>query len=339
MSSNKIRHIVFTGAWTIAVATFSSPLALATAAVPIVNTGGFESFNLTNLAGQQGWITDSFPPIRPGSAVVQSGVVRSGAKALQIDRAANSDKSWAIDVTNFNIHRIVVVDWDMRVTATGLETGPIGPFFGVESHDLNANPGFTLLGSLGVDATTGEVLYQAEGSGALVASSSEVVFGAWHHYRLLYDFTLHKYSGFFEGTKVVTTGFVDQVLGGGLNDFTITGFSALAAQPDSGSQALTGTVYVDNFRVWDGIPEDFNVDLAVSGLDFSSWKAAFGSGSGADADGDLDSDGVDFLAWQRETGFTLPTSTAVSAAVPEPAGALLLALAAWGLQGRRRCLA
>lgn len=324
------RHFVAAFAW---VLTASLITCVATTALamgdPIVNTGGFDGFSLAPLEGQQGWITDTDPPVRPGSAVVQQAVVQSGNKALQIDRATNSDKSWAVDVTSFSINRFVVVDWDMRVTATGVENA-IGPFFGVESHDLVPyNPGATLLGSLGVDATTGEVLYQATGSGSLVASTKEVVFGAWHHYRLLYDFTLQKYSAFFDGANVVTTGFVDP----GLNDFTHTGFSALAAYSDPASQALTGTAYVDNFRVWDGIPEDFNNDLAVDGLDFSTWKAAFGTTGGADADGDLDSDGLDFLAWQRERGFVAPIS---AAAVPEPAGSMLLALAVLGWRGCRR---
>jgi hypothetical protein len=235
-----------------------------------------------------------------------------------------------VDVTSFNIHRFVVVDWDMRVTATDVENA-LGPFFGVESHDLvPPHPqGFTLLGSLGADATTGEVLYQATGSGSLTASTKEIVFGAWHHYRLVYDFTLQKYSGFFDGSHVVTTGFVDP----GLNDFTHTGFSALAAFDDPASKALTGTAYIDNFRVWDGIPEDFNNDLSVDGLDFAAWKAAFGTSGGADADGDLDSDGRDFLAWQRERGFVPPIS---AGSVPEPVGAILLALAALGLRNCRR---
>jgi hypothetical protein len=329
MTSSKLPHVLSACAWALSSAVLSPLPVLAAANVPIVNTNGFETFSLTDLAGQQNWITDTDPPVRPGSAVVQQAVVHSGNKALQIDRVANSDKSWAIDVTSFNIHRFVVVDWDMRVTATGVENA-IGPFFGVESHDLVPyNPGATLLGSLGVDATTGEVLYQATGSGALVASTKEVVFGGWHHYRLVYDFTLQKYSAFFDGANVVTTGFVDP----GLNDFTHTGFSALAAAADGASQALTGTAYIDNFRVWDGIPEDFDNDLDVDGQDFSVWKGAYGSTSGADADGDLDSDGRDFLAWQRERGFVAPIS---AAAVPEPAGSILAALAALGLRACRR---
>ena len=99
---------------------------------------------------------------------------------------------------------------------------------------------------------------------------------------------------------------------------------------DSASQSLTGTAYFDNFRVWDGIPEDFDNDLDVDNQDFSVWKGAYGTSGGADADGDLDSDGRDFLAWQRERGFVAPVS---AAAVPEPAGAMLLALA------RGACLA
>jgi hypothetical protein len=121
-----------------------------------------------------------------------------------------------------------------------------------------------------------------------------------------------------------------------LYHFTHTGISALATAIDSASSAMTGTAYFDNFRVWNGIPGDFNVDGAVDGADFAAWKAAFGPGAGADADGDADSDGRDFLFWQRERGVNLLASTAAGAPVPEPTAAGLGALVALGLLRAQR---
>ena len=63
-------------------------------------------------------------------------------------------------------------------------------------------------------------------------------------------------------------------------------------------------------------PADFNGDNSVSGADFTNWKGAFAANSLADADEDGDSDGADFLAWQRQLGSGL--ATAVNLAVPEP---------------------
>lgn len=65
---------------------------------------------------------------------------------------------------------------------------------------------------------------------------------------------------------------------------------------------------------------DFNQDGAVNADDLSSWKSAFGASHLADVDGDGDSDGVDFLAWQRQY------SGASVVGVPEPDA---VALALW----------
>jgi len=80
-------------------------------------------------------------------------------------------------------------------------------------------------------------------------------------------------------------------------------------------------------------PADFNQDMFVDVLDFSVWKGAFGTTNEADADGDNDSDGADFLTWQRQFG-SGPPVTAASTPVPEPATVMLLTLAAVGLFAR-----
>lgn len=67
---------------------------------------------------------------------------------------------------------------------------------------------------------------------------------------------------------------------------------------------------------------DFNGDSVVNGLDLAEWRADFGATGGSDADGDLDSDGADFLVWQRQLGQPSPGLASV-AVVPEPATAAL----------------
>jgi hypothetical protein len=79
--------------------------------------------------------------------------------------------------------------------------------------------------------------------------------------------------------------------------------------------------------VWDGIPGDFNINGVVNGADLDVWKTSFAVNSSGDADGNLDSDGNDFLIWQRQVGLNLLPALAVATAVPEPAAAALAAIA------------
>ncbi|RIK87895.1 MAG: hypothetical protein DCC67_01340 [Planctomycetota bacterium] len=74
------------------------------------------------------------------------------------------------------------------------------------------------------------------------------------------------------------------------------------------------------------IPGDFDDDGTVDAADLAQWKGDFGVDAGSNADGDADSDGNDFLIWQRHFGQTAAAPAA--SAVPEPAAA---ALAAAGL--------
>lgn len=90
------------------------------------------------------------------------------------------------------------------------------------------------------------------------------------------------------------------------------------------------------------LPGDFNNDGEVDSADLAHWKTAFGTTAGADADGDLDSDGQDFLAWQRNFGLSWEDFVApnipTAAAVPEPSAVAILTMAALALAPLRRRL-
>ncbi|HEX6961099.1 MAG TPA: hypothetical protein VF175_04480, partial [Lacipirellula sp.] len=75
----------------------------------------------------------------------------------------------------------------------------------------------------------------------------------------------------------------------------------------------------------------------VDSADLAQWKGDFGENDDSDADGDMDSDGGDFLIWQRNLGQM--GAVPAAAAVPEPGvgalfGSSLLAIGA--LRGRNR---
>ena len=83
-----------------------------------------------------------------------------------------------------------------------------------------------------------------------------------------------------------------------------------------------------------GFTADFDHDGNVDGDDLTQLRGDFGQNSLSNADGDGDSDGADFLAWQRQNGS--PLVSAASAPVPEPATVVLLTLAAIAAMGWRR---
>ncbi|MBL9163529.1 MAG: matrixin family metalloprotease [Planctomycetaceae bacterium] len=79
---------------------------------------------------------------------------------------------------------------------------------------------------------------------------------------------------------------------------------------------------------------DFNEDTLVNGADLTTWKGAFGLNANGDADGDNDSDGADYLIWQRNFGATSASGTL--AMIPEPTTLTLMAGSAGLLVYARR---
>ncbi len=108
---------------------------------------------------------------------------------------------------------------------------------------------------------------------------------------------------------------------------TLRIFHAVSPNTSGVGEAIAATLGVDNIRaIGSGsiVPGDFNGVGGVEATDLEKWRDDF-SGAGSDADGDLDSDGDDLLIWQRNLG--QGTSVAAAAAVPEPAGSALIAMA------------
>jgi hypothetical protein len=250
----------------------------------IVNSGGFELPFTTVFLGTgqlEGQINPAgegqvlppgqwlrSPAVGGSTATVQSIVFApgGGTQAVRVDRARNNDARWAVPVTALGYpdypnpfppepaQPLICISWDMRVEPTAGPAGTFGPYFAVEAYD-DQTASVGLLGSLGVDATTAEVLYQAPGTGFLTPSGASVSFGEWNRFAIELDYSTDEYSIFLNGLILGTFGFVDP----GLDQFSDADISAVGAAGDAASQALTGTAYFDNFLVREGpcmvIPE------------------------------------------------------------------------------------
>jgi hypothetical protein len=321
--SNRFRwqHSVF---WIAIVGLLVFIVEAAHAASTVISTDFGSPYVSGALQGQP-----STPPVwttagsGSSTATVQSGIGVSGSPAVQVVRAAaaNADRRWAIPVTGYPTQRFVIVDWDMRV-AQATVPGGFGPFMGVDTYDADVAP--YVLGALGVDATTGDVLYQFQDSGVLTETGLVVNFNQWHHFRLVLDFASDTYKGYVNGSQVASTGFVDRSFG--LNNFTDADIATFAAAADAISQSLSATAVFDNFVVRDGLLGDYNVDGMVDNADFTTWRTSFGNAvapAGNLADGNLNAavDAADYVIWRDNRGTSISSAAGFGTSfVPEPTG-------------------
>ncbi len=90
--------------------------------------------------------------------------------------------------------------------------------------------------------------------------------------------------------------------------------------PDGTFQTLND-ISVDQYLTI-GTPGDFDGDGDVDAADLAQWEGDFGINGNSDSNLDGNSDGLDFLAWQRALGNGVPL--AATQAVPEPTTFVLL---------------
>ena len=250
------------------------PRRLLAAALTLFDSGGFEPprYSPGPLRGQDvamgPWLKDP----GEGPAAVQTESVFGGAQAVRLTRPAsvNGDTRYAVlkpftPVADLDVLRI---SWDMNVTLNQQPGVPFGPFMGVEAYD---SIGFTplLIGSLGVDATTGDVLYQDGTTGVLTETGYRVTPGQWNHFTLEVDYAADTYTVFVDGEALASTGFVNDAAVA----FSDAPLAALAASGDSVATAV-GTAHYDNYRI-----EVYTEPTppAVTGVYLSgtSWSAPF----------------------------------------------------------------
>jgi endonuclease I len=176
--------------------------------------------------------------------------------------------------------------------------------FSFDVFNLDATPGFTAnmdFDSLGSSGDTTVLTTNA----AALAGSLSLAAGTGHTFAAMINAVA---VGSFSATY--TLNFSDENLSGALNN--------------SITLSLTGNVILAG---------DYNRDEAVDAADYTVWRRFDGQNvaaySGADGNGDGLVDNEDFDLWKANFGEVAPgTGTGSAAAVPEPAGALLAAIAA-----------
>ncbi|HZL37422.1 MAG TPA: hypothetical protein VFC78_19045 [Tepidisphaeraceae bacterium] len=219
------------------------------AATTIYDSNGYEppTFHTGDLVGQDltngPWVQSG-----NGTAVVQTAV-KEGTQAVQVTRQANNDAYFAVVKPVPFVNGTIQVNWDMNVpAATGSQQ--FGPFFGVSAYDsLDTGTGAPLLiGSAGMDATTGQFLFQDAGTGSIDVGSV-LSFGVFHKYQMALNFNTQQYSVTVDGVVQTTQGFVDGSTSSPISSFTDADLSALAASGDASSLAATGSAYYDNYVI------------------------------------------------------------------------------------------
>jgi len=206
----------------------------------VYDSGGFEPqrFSPGALTGQDGglWMDSG----SGASAVVQTTTVASGTQAVQVDRNDGDMRFFPILPTTPAVQRFVFINWDMNVSQTKLNNVVFGPFFGIEAY----TPATTILGAAGVDATTGDLLYEAPETGILTETGTKVPFGKFNHYQLVIDNSAKNFSIYFNNKLIKkTSGFVDP----GSTGFSDADISALAADLEPPTEK--GTAFFDNYSV------------------------------------------------------------------------------------------
>jgi len=182
------------------------------------------------------------------AAVVQTLVSAHGTQAVRMDRHAGLTARFAPVHTISAVDQTITIDWSMRVdAATGVQ--PYGPFFGVEAYHDPGNGVLRLIGSGGIDAKTGEILFQYAGSGALDSTGVTVTLGQFHSFRLVLDFPAQQYSFYVDQVLARNEGFVDSTLANPINGFSLASLSTFAAGGDAASQSATGTAYFDDYLI------------------------------------------------------------------------------------------
>jgi len=112
-------------------------------------------------------------------------------------------------------------------------------------------------------------------------------------------------------------------------ELAATGLQSFDVTIDSVGEVFDHLPVVTDFRLFNFADSDFNFDRTVDNTDLALWESNFGlGGTATDADLDGDTDGTDFLIWQRQL-----TVSEATTSVPEPTTLMLVLLFLAGAGG------
>lgn len=157
----------------------------------------------------------------------------------------------------------------------------------------------SILGSIGNYGVMSHRGFDPDSQGALVVSTN---------LRTL-DFDLLAQGNEMLQFRVLTTGIdpADFNADGRVNAFDLSIWQRSFGVDAGGDADGDGDTDGRDFLIWQQqqVPmlpptPDFNRDQVVDELDLTRWQQSYGLHSGGDADGDGDTDGRDFLLWQRQ---------------------------------------
>lgn len=94
-----------------------------------------------------------------------------------------------------------------------------------------------------------------------------------------------------------------------------------------------------NLAVTGLVPGDFDGNLVVDAVDLALWESAYGLNDAADTNFDGESDGADFLDWQRFVGSDYTSLAFAATSVPEPPTWLFALAGVLLVCSRENCLA
>lgn len=196
-----------------------------------------------------------------GTAVIETPTAPTGGSGLQDVKVTRTtfDNRFApiVTYTQNATNPIVKIDWSMNVSASGGDPNKFGPFFGIEAYDTSTRR----IGGLGVDSTTGELLYEGAGQFNITPADDTVTFGQYNNFEMLLDYsvtgpTAHTYSISLNGNTLVSG---ISFLTAGVTGLSDADISALPA--DAAAFNNSGTAFFDNYIITSELPEPTAIAL------------------------------------------------------------------------------
>ena len=236
---------------------------------------GFESpdFAAGALVPQDAWSNVS---TNDSPATVAAVAANTGAQGVELVRGSGvdlqADANYFVNLSEQTFTDVVKVTWEMNVQSTGASPPPFGPFFGMDN--FTSNGGTKRVGYAGLDATTGEVLYSAAGTGLLSVDDSTVTLDAWHTWVMTMDFNALTYDVAVNAVTVLDDiGFADVTVD--IANFSAAALTTFPGSNDTASNDQGGNAYYDNYLVQTGAQlGDLNLDNIVNCADIDVMRDA-----------------------------------------------------------------